>query len=312
MDKNNDNKVIYFADKKAVSGKKGKKFWLLAGLIIFLTLLLIYFVFFSSRPEIIEANYGEIVDGFKTEALLLRRERVFPAPVSGRVDFKVSEGERVSKGQEVVSVDEDKVYSRMAGIISFAEDGLEGVLHPQNIGQITLEIYDEIQRDFNQLSRGSRINEGEMLYRIIDNNQLYLVIPVKAEEGNRYRQGETVFVEHQFSEEMIEARVENILVKNNDALLTIRLNRFVDEWLNLRRVEVSFIKNIHRGIVIPQEAVFKQPDGQGLLVMSQGSDYSFREIEIVNQVDDKLIVDNLEIGDKIIVNPEVVDYGREG
>ena len=306
------DKVVYI-DKKEYRRKKinqlpAKK---ILFFLAFAVAILLFIFLFSERLEVIEARHGELIDGFGTEALLIRDETVFKAPVSGNVDFEKYDGERVSHGDRIITIDAFNVYCQKPGIISFSTDGLEDLLRPENIGLISTERFSDFERDFQQLSRGSYVNEGQTLYRIANNFVLYLMFNTTTKEAERYSENEVVFVKTGNEERLFRGRVKNITTNQEESLLTIKLENFLQEWLDLRWVDIKFIKNIYRGIVIPQSAVFNQPQGRGVLVVDPRGEYYFREIEIKFAVDEKLIVDNVNNGDRIIANPEVVNYGRE-
>ncbi len=278
--------------------------------IVFIPLFL-YLVFFHSRTEIIEARPGKLVDGFESRALLVREEEVFEAPQEGRISLQVDEGVRVKKGQEVLKIDDSRVYSQLPGIISYARDGMEDLLNPGNIENISPKDFNKIEGDFFQLSRNSQVQTGDFLYRITDNYHLYLVFLIDRDEALRYREGEVVFIEKISGEsDLNRSAVESINLFGRQAMISVKMNNFVREWLNMRWVEVKFIKNIHRGIVIPHRAVFNSPEGKGLLVVDRSGNINFREVEIEIRAENNLIVNNLNIGERIIANPESVDYGR--
>lgn len=309
----NENKILDFEKKRSQNKLpfKQKHLFIFGGFIFVVGLILIYIFYFSSPPEITEARYGKVVDGFTTRALLLRRERVFSAPQSGEIKFEKPEGTRVRKGAEVVSVDDSKVYSRMPGIISYAQDGLESILHPRNIEEITPQTLKKLDRKFKQNSQGNSVNEGDMLFKIVDNYTQYLLFIVDIQEARRYKKGEVVFIKRENdSSDLLRARVDNVLMKKDEAVITVKMDQFVKDWLNLRWVEIEFIKNTFRGIVIPHSAIFNHPSGKGVLILNSSNQYIFREVEVKKAVADKAVVKNLEVGDRVIINPETVNYGR--
>src|SRR5690606_17702058 len=105
-----------------------------------------------------------------------------------------------------------------------------------NINDITLDKYKTYRRNFKQNFNNEYIRKGQALFRIIKNNTMYLVIPCDKEEVSRYRIMETVFIQaDELGKGLIEATVIDKKIENEEGFLTIRLNIFLQEWLNTRR-----------------------------------------------------------------------------
>ena len=59
-------------------------------------------IFGAARFETILASQGEVIDGFWTEALIVRDEKVIRAPSTGRVELLVGEGDRLASGRKQI------------------------------------------------------------------------------------------------------------------------------------------------------------------------------------------------------------------
>ncbi|MEJ6950923.1 HlyD family efflux transporter periplasmic adaptor subunit [Natronospora cellulosivora (SeqCode)] len=305
-----NNNVYYIAEKRKISSENKiyyKRKWFL--LLIILFFFIAYFYLINNRVLLYTVHYGEVVDGFKTEGLVLRNETVFYSNESGYIQLRKSEGERIFYGEEVLKINDKLIYNRQAGLISYANDGLER-LNPYTLDYISIDEFKSYQRNFSQNISGDYLREGQVAYRIISNNKLYIVIKNTTREINRYRINERVFIQApDIRNSLIQARVKDIYLGEENSLMLISLDNFIDQWLNTRWVEVEFIKNIYRGMIIPREAIFISPEGQGVLLYRNG-DYIFREINILNGNRENVIVNGLRIGDQIVVNPEELNYGR--
>ncbi len=311
------------------SGKnKSRFFWkvllmlLVFGVILFLVLNQIA----GNRPRLEVVRFGEVVDQLESKALLIRDERVFTSPAPGRVELIQPEGERVSYGEEVARLEaaEDRitVYTEFSGVISFARDGYEEIMQPDNIANLSFEDYQNINPEYSPVVDGRSLEEDSFLFRIVDNDHIFMAFPLPEVEAERFSPGEQVFIRRDQTENLMPARVtainsraDNLAEggeKRDKSLLVIRVDRFKQQWLNQRLVEKNLIKNIYRGLVIPREAVFLTPEGRGVLLQDRQGDYRFTRIEVRGGNAEELVVEGLEIGQQIIANPEAVDYGREG
>lgn len=298
--------------------KSYPKFKIFFFLFIFIIIFIIgYQILGAARFETITASQGEIIDGFWSNAVVVRDEKVFRAPKSGRADLLEAEGDRIAVGEKVAAVKANNgkkiIYNHKAGILSFAVDGLENTINSSTIDSLDLNKIDDYKANYKHRLTGRNINEGEALYRIINNFNFHLIVPASRAQADRFRINEIVFVQEKKSQDMLRARIIDIKADNQDNYyLFVKMDFFVPRWINVRRVNINFIKNIYRGIVIPRKAIFNQPSGQGVLKVSGYNEYQFQEITVIDSNQEAAVVEGVEIGDKIITNPEDFDYGREG
>lgn len=283
--------------------------------ILIIALIIGVQLFGAARFETILAAQGEVIDGFWSDVLIVRDEKIIKAPVTGRVELMVGEGDRLASGIKLAEIKSSnqtqKIYNKKAGIISFAVDGLEEEVNLANLNQINLNNFDDLNGDYTHLLSGDRIKKGEALYRIINNFKLYIIAEIPQKQIERFRINELIFLEQKNSEKLIEAKIVDIRHQLDRTFFFIELEKFIPRWINRRRINLNIIKNIYRGIKIPRKAVFNQPSGRGVLKVSGYNKYEFQEVVILNGNDEYVIVSGLEIGEEIITNPEDFDYGRE-
>lgn len=299
--------------------KKDKKTNFKPFVILFILIIAVILgiqIFGAVRFETIFASQGEVIDGFWSEALLVRDERVIYSPFSGKVNLKVGEGDRLSTGRELAVIKaadkNQKMFNQKAGIISFAVDGLEETINFNNLYDINLDKFDDYQGNYKHLISGKKIKESEPLYRIVNNFKLYLVAPAPKEQAARFHLNEVIFLQEKKADELLQAEVVDVRHSLDNSFLFIKLDLFVPRWLNIRKVNLNIIKNIYRGIKLPKKAVFNQPSGQGVLKVTGYNKYEFQEVVIIDGNEKEVIVSGIEIGEEIITNPEDFDYGREG
>lgn len=289
---------------------------------VFIVIIIIgitsFFILKEKDYETFNIEYKEIVSGFDSKALIIRDEKIYKAPISGELNILIDEGQRVSYGEKIAFIeDEDQkynIYSKKSGIISFAYDGLGKIL---KFGQITPEVlnkYDEYERNYHQYVSGNIINKGDTLYRNINNYQQYLLIKTDLETVEDYNQNEIVFVDNKQKEDdnkLIKGSIKKIYHHNDLRFLLLELNNYVSMWNNTRWVEIKVIKDIYRGLAVPSSAIFKTTTGTKVLLYTFDHEVKLKEVKVVEQTSDWAVVENLEIGDQIIINPEKANYGRD-
>jgi putative membrane fusion protein len=279
-------------------------------LILILIIISISYSLVNNNPKLAIVKYGHVVDSLNTKALLIRDENVIKAPITGTFFPLINEGDRLSYGQPVVKLkNEDKgniiLYNQMSGIISFATDGLESKLTPSSFNNIDIKKFDKLKRDYKYHLEQEYISKSSNVYRVINNFNMYLAIKVKRTEAERYQSNETVFVSDLEIEnkEMIEAKIIKIINQEQDSLIIFQLRRFVSRWANIRRVNIEFIKNIHRGRIVPSDAIISTAEGKKVLVSLSVDNYKLKKIDVIFSDDQEAVVEGIEVGTNVVINP---------
>ena len=268
---------------------------------------------YSNRVRIETAAYGELVISNKSSGLIIRDEKVFYSPYQGEVDLLKSDGERVSYGEEILSINSENkeiaIHAKNNGVISFAVDGWESTLTPENINKFDVERKKEISSNYSHLISGNEVEEEDPLYRIVDNKNIYLYLFISNEWGERISEGDEVVIQPQGSEKQFNARIKKNIKHESENIAYVKINRFPDSWLNIRTVDIKMIKDVHEGILIPREAIYNTPQGRGVLKFSDGEQYNFTEITVEATGQDYAVVRGVNIGEQIVVNPQATNYG---
>ena len=285
---------------------------------VFITLIIIglisFFILKEDNLQTTRISYQEIVSGFETKGLVIRDEKIFKAPISGKINILINEGERAAYGEKIAYIENENqkynIYTKEPGIISYAHDGLENLLKYGNITPQVLDNYDDYERNYKQYISGNKIEKGSVLYRIINNNNQYLLIEVKEDRAQMFNQNETVFIDRDNEKKFIKAKIKKIYEYEDINYLLLDLNYYIKEWNNIRWVDIKLIKNIYEGLAVPNSAIFKTASGTKILLYTFDNEIKTKDIKVIETTKDWSIVENLEIGDKVITNPENVNYGR--
>ena len=295
--------------------KLGKKKWIL--LLLIMIIIGIILGYYNQKPNFESALYGEVIDSVESEALVIRDEKVIYSDDNGSVTLLYKEGERASYGQEVIRVNNQNLnktfYAKQSGLISYGFDGLEEKFEFDSLDQYTVDKFKDFQPDFSHLTTGREINSGDPVYRIVNNNRVLFVFILGNSEADNYKIGEQVFLnEVNTKRNLTKGRVYNKTSNSKNTAILIEVDKFKDDWLNRRQINFELISNIYRGLVIPRSSTFNTVHGRGVLVENNRGIIEFRNLEIVGGNSNELVVEGLNLGDRIIINPEVLNYGRGG
>lgn len=286
-------------------------------LLIIISLLvsaMIVWYWHNNRVQLEMTTYGELIVGTEGSGMVIREEKVFYSSHEGEISLQRSEGERVGYGDKVAQISTEagqkSIYAGKAGILSFAVDGLEDKLSSENLTEDKVQELKEESSDYSHLVSGHSLSPGDEIYRIVDNQSLKLVVFLPVSWQDNLNEGEEVLLQPANTDIELSADVQRIFESEDELPVLLETRGFVERWLNKRDVEVKLIKSIHRGIKVPRDAIFSRPDGRGVLKAGQGGRFKFTEVSVIASDGESAVVEGINIGEQIIVNPEVMDYGR--
>ena len=256
-------------------------------------------------------------DSFRSEAVIVRNEKVYKAPISGNITYFANKNHRISGGQLVAKINSNNknvsIYSRQAGILSYSYDSLENELTPENMKQITPHKFNNIKNDYKKLKNNEYINKGESFFRIVNNSDIYALIKVDKNKAEKFWINETIFIKDDFETDskLFEAKINKIISSNNKSFLIIEFDKFINEWLNVRKKEIEFIKNIYKGLIIPDSAVLPTSDGYKAVKIDENNNFNLENIEIIFNGEKYMIIEGLELGDEVLINPAKSNFEIE-
>ncbi len=268
---------------------------------------------YHSRIRLETAARGELEISKRIEGTLIRNEAVFRAKNSGNVNFSHSRGERIPYGEEVALLENNSneipVFARRSGILSFSFDGLEEKLDIDSVPSMSEEGLKNIESDYTHRSAGQFVESDERLYRITENTEIYVLIFPEDDRGNLSENSRVILSEPDSPAEY-EASVKKSAERSDADFLILKVDNFPRNWNERRNIDLELIKEVYRGILLPEGAVFSTPEGRGVLIYDFDESYSFREVSVLGTGDKMTVVEGVDAGEQVIINPESVNYGR--
>ena len=171
--------------------------------------------------------------------------------------------------------------------------------------KISLEKFNNIKNDYKKNKNNEDINKDQLFFRVINNSDIYALIKVDENKAEEFWIKETIFIQNtdDNNNKMLEAKINNIVNLDKHAFLIVEFNKFIKEWLNLRKKEIKVVKNIYEGLIIPQTAVLPTSDGYKVVKIDSNNKFGPKNIEVVFSNNKNMIVKGLQLGDEIVVNP---------
>lgn len=275
-----------------------------------------FVVFHRGGPQITVTNYGRLADDFTGRGLLIKSEQVFYAPFEGKVTLRAQDGVRCPNGRAVItieSVDKDgetqkkTFYSRKSGLLSFTVDGLENTLKPDIIANLNHNYHDFRGKNIS-VKDGDVVNAGRPLFKIVNNFNLYMMVETPAERISRYHVEDKLWVT--FDNMTVVGYVKKIYGNMN--LLVILLERFPDDLVNQRWVDVTVMTDAFHGVILPRQCVTEK-DGRVGVYRYIESAIVFWPVKVEGGTANQVVVDDIERGVEVLTDPvnDIIKYAKK-
>lgn len=236
------------------------------------------------------------VDNLKSELIRLKKER------NKKNKIREKNIKTMQESLQDLKVDlqntEHTVYAPISGIISYNIDGMEELLSPSNIQNIT---YDKI-KDINikkpktKREKRSFVDSNQPVLKIIDNFSYYMAVPMK----NKLQKGKNYVVKFTSFNKATKGKL--IQTANKPEFLGIfRLNSDIKELLNERKVEVEVLVDSFYGKIVPTDSLITLEGKEGVYLIKRSKRF-FKPVKVIAKNDKYAIIEGLKIGDKILLN----------
>ena len=182
---------------------------------LFLLILAVLYVLIYVVPQVSDifvetysAEYGTLQIKEETDCLFVRTEKTYTAPFGGTVNRVISRGKLMRTSARIVDVGQTACYSDMRGIVSYYYDGLESLYTPENMDSLKSSVLKQISESEENKVRKAAENDaaaGDVIFKIVDNQQWYLVCWISPQTAERCTEGSTVTVDFEDGSESEES-----------------------------------------------------------------------------------------------------------
>lgn len=184
-------------------------------------------------------------------------------------------------------------YAPEAGIVSFNIDGYEDLLVADKVKDLTCTQLQVVSDDKNSKDLSKSVKVNQPVVKIIDNFSWYIAVKLE----NQMDEGKSYYININ-EEQRINARLTN--TSEDGTIGFFLINTGLEGLLDSRKVRVEIVTASYTGNIIPKAALFQNEGKEGVYILERGKK-RFKPIEIIAQNDNKMIVNELKPGDKIIV-----------
>ncbi|MBE7048865.1 MAG: hypothetical protein E7393_05805 [Ruminococcaceae bacterium] len=205
-----------------------------------------------------------------------------------------------------------KLAAPRAGLFSTAVDGLEDILTPYNMTELTPNAVDKL------LEQSVRKEAGEIsACKIIDNFRYFVAVNLPADRLDTLKIDEAVHLRfYDLSGDLIPATVHYISPEENEyKTVIVEANQHLETLLKKRFVNLEFVRNRYAGYRISVKSLRSKDDVPGVYVRREDM-LRFIPVTILYNTQDAAIVESadesipLRLYDEVVVSASSYEEGK--
>lgn len=205
--------------------------------------------------------------------------------------------EERSKYENQLNEGSEYLTAPKSGVVSYRVDGLEETLIPNNFGALNKSMLEGLE-----LKTGQIVSTNEESGKIIDNFYCYIATILKNDilESEQVKVGNTVKIRLSNSKE-VETEITYISKENEEESLVIfKLEKYVEELINYRKISFDIIWWSVTGLKIPNEAI--QYENEDLAyIIKKGVGYTDKiYVKVLKQSEKYSIIENYDDSEELI------------
>lgn len=261
-----------------------------------------------------ESRAGDLDAAAETQ-LVLEALCAKKAQLAGDTSDGVLEELRAQKSQleGQIGTAQRRLYANAVGVFSAAADGLEEVVTPYSMTELTPTALDGLlERDGGR----EAVSDGSAC-KIIQNFRYFIAVNLPAERLTGVQIDGSVNLRfYDLSSDLIPATVQYISPEEDGRKTVIlTITRYVDSLLKRRYVNLEFVKHRYEGYRVSVRALRTKDDITGVYVRRDDVPkfipvnvlYNTQDVAIIQSADEKL---PLRLYDEVIVNAGQIEEGK--
>lgn len=184
-----------------------------------------------------------------------------------------------------------------SGIVSYRVDGLEEVLTPSNFGSLSKKMLEELN-----LKTGQIVSTNEESGKIIDNFSCYIacILENKNLEEKKAEIGDKLKIRLSNNQE-IDAEIIYISKESNEEdLVVFKLERYVEELINYRKISFDIIWWDVSGWKVPNDAIKQETEDLAYVIRKRVGYTDKIYVKILKKGEKYSIIENYDDGKELL------------
>lgn len=238
------------------------------------------------------AEYGTLEAVHEARCVIVRDEQVYKASVGGQVERKKEAGQLVRGDSLIVSVGGHEQYTDANGIVSYYYDGYESRLNTETLSTLNesfLEEYSQAQSREKEAS-SSKAETGDIIFKIIDNKQWFLVFWMEEDEAASFEEGSSV--KAAFDDlDPVAMKVYSKTKQGEKYQLILSCNRSYEDFDRYRIKDCRLITSSYSGIILETGSIVEEDGVKGVYVINKLGKSVFTPVSILSSYKGKTVVE---------------------
>ncbi len=148
----------------------------------------------------------------------------------------------------------EKMYSPIAGMVSYRVDGLEDILKVNDFDYLTTELLSNFD-----LKVGAVVPLSNEKGKIVDNFKCYIAAPINTEKSLSANVGDTVSLRLSNLDE-VDAEIIKIIEEDNGRIIVFEITSDVDSLLEYRKISFDIIWWKYSGLKVSNSSLIEEYD----------------------------------------------------
>ena len=196
----------------------------------------------ESDLKVIQDRKQEILNNMTRKAKLTGELSPAGSYLQKLIDERSEYEKQLNSGEEQLTATE-------SGLVSYRVDGYEEILTPEDFGKYTKEFLNDLN-----LKTGQIIPTSNESGKIIDNYYCYIVCVLDSDYARESEVGDEVKLRLPSGSE-IEASIEYKTIEDDDYIITLKIEKGVEELISYRKISFSIIWWSASGHKVPNQAI---------------------------------------------------------
>lgn len=217
----------------------------------------------------------KLADKLDKQMARLRQKKVYIEATDTAAKEEVKKQHVIVNEQGVVP---ESYVSESNGVICYYVDGYESEFTPQNMPLLSRKKIETLKFDIQNLVRPTTLMK-EPLYKVVDNNEWYVVFWIAPEQIVKYEKGKNIFLNLPLGQ--VEGKIHDIIDDEGSWMVILSFNRYYEEFARIRKVQAEVITSDYKGLTVRNESITQQDGHAGVYVKDKRGEFVFKRVKVI-------------------------------
>ncbi len=216
-----------------------------------------------------------------------------------------------------IGVAQSSIYAQSSGLFSSYIDGLEQLITPYNMHELTPSKFDELYEFDENNIKTNKEADGPYVCKIIDNYRYFIAFKAESEKVADLSAGDTAYLRfYDISTSSVAVEIFNVSPDiDGESIVIVECRDYQDGLLEKRFVNIDFIKKTYEGFKISLSALRTKDNQNGVYVIRENI-LRFVPVNILYKDGDTLLCESqdsthpLKLYDEIVINASEYQEGE--